>query len=233
VHKLARVRLSTGKVFRSVENQGLPPIGSVPGGDPPPAVTGTVLAQNSPLEARRPHFEFTGLGYKHLFVSPDHKEGIVEPTSDEQEENSVSAVTFNITNTAVADRTSKDAINVIGRIRFYSKDWSKKRDVPHGVWVGSPCDCTDIDVGEEKELILILVNGSDYATLRDLRADINKQYPIYFRQEDVEWFLYVRVKVTDQNSGFFEIFSRRIWCDARGWCEAPVTPPTHITDLPW
>ena len=40
VYKLARVQLSTGKVFRSKENKGVPSFGNVPGGDPPPAPTG-------------------------------------------------------------------------------------------------------------------------------------------------------------------------------------------------
>jgi hypothetical protein len=42
VYKLARVRLSTGKVFRSRQNEGVPSFGIVPGGDPPKAPTGTV-----------------------------------------------------------------------------------------------------------------------------------------------------------------------------------------------
>jgi hypothetical protein len=40
VFRLARVRLSNGKVFRSKQNQSVPASGSVPGGAPPKASTG-------------------------------------------------------------------------------------------------------------------------------------------------------------------------------------------------
>ncbi len=37
VYRLARVRLSTGQVFRSKQNKNVPSVGYVPGGDPPKA----------------------------------------------------------------------------------------------------------------------------------------------------------------------------------------------------
>ena len=42
VYRLARVRLSTGRVFRSKADRSMPPFGSVPGGNPPDAPTGTI-----------------------------------------------------------------------------------------------------------------------------------------------------------------------------------------------
>ena len=42
VYKLARVRLSNGRVFRSKQNKGVPELGSVPGGDSPKAPSGTM-----------------------------------------------------------------------------------------------------------------------------------------------------------------------------------------------
>jgi hypothetical protein len=40
VYKRARVRLSTGRVFRSKQNKKVPGVGSIPGGDPPRATIG-------------------------------------------------------------------------------------------------------------------------------------------------------------------------------------------------
>lgn len=55
VYKLARVRLSTGKVFTSKHNRDVPPFGAVPGGDSPVAPTGTIKALNERSEPTPVH----------------------------------------------------------------------------------------------------------------------------------------------------------------------------------
>jgi hypothetical protein len=192
-----------------------------------------VVAPVTERPVRRPHFRFTGLGYKALFINPSPREGIGEPTTDEQETESVMGVTLSFTNMAVDDGSSKRAINVVARIRFYSDNWSKSRDILYGVWLNSPCNSTEMEIGAVEELLLILVNGSDYCALRDLRVDINKQYQNYFTLEDVAWVSHVRVKLTDQISATSEVFSLRVWYDGKGWCHHSVTPPEPVERVPW
>ena len=90
-----------------------------------------------------------------------------------------------------------------------------------------------MEVGAVEELVLILVNGADYGALRDVRVDINRNYPVYFKLENVPWFSHVRVKLTDQISGTSSVFALRIWHDGKGWCHHSVSPPTTVENTPW
>ncbi len=227
---LGRVRLSTGKTYRSGQNKAVVPFGNIPGGGPTIAPSGTMV----PIAklTRRPQFRFTGIGRRHLFFSPDQKEGVVEPTTQEQEATSVACVTAIFTNNA-DDGTASRAVDVVARVRFYSSDWSKSRDILYGVWLSSPCNCTEMEIGAIQELVLLVVDGSTYFSLRDLRVSLNRQYgENYVKVEDVSWFSHVRIKLTDQVSGESTVFTLRLWFD-NGWCQVESLPPSHITNAPW
>ncbi len=79
----------------------------------------------------------------------------------------------------------------------------------------------------------MLVNGADYCALRDVRLDINKEYPTYFKLEGVPWFSFVRIKLTDQISGTSAVSALRIWHDGKGWCHHSVSPPAAVENIPW
>ena len=68
VYKLARVRLSTGKVFKSKRNKGVPPFGAVPGGDSPVAPTGTIHVPHDSPQAEPDASQRRHLGHRKAFV---------------------------------------------------------------------------------------------------------------------------------------------------------------------
>jgi hypothetical protein len=180
------------------------------------------------VQKREPEFEFIGLGYpRHLHVSERHREGVVEPTTLDQEQNSISALTLKFTNTPRSNGKSSRALQVVAPLRFYSEGWNRYRDVDYGVWVNSPCDCTGMEVGAIQELVLIFINGEDYASPCDLRHDINKDYEVYFKLESVPWFRYVRVTLTDQITHARKTWVLHIW-NNQGWCCSEIVPPSHV-----
>jgi len=174
---------------------------------------------------KQPHFEFKGLGFpRPVYCSQSHREGIVEPTTTEQTHNSVSALTLRFQNAPKENLTSARALNVVAQLRFNSEDWNKSTDIDYGVWLNSPCDCTDMEVGDTRELILLIFDGGHYYSLRDLRHEINREYDQYVKECAVDWFRYVKVTLIDQISHAAEEWLLQIWHDGRGWCHSVMQP---------
>ncbi len=190
-------------------------------------IIGGSLATPSTLgpAPKYPHFEFVGIGFpRYLHISPSHEEGIVVATTLEQQRASVSALTLRFRNVPKGNSESARALNVVGQLRFYSDGWSKTTDIDYGVWLDSSCDCTEMEVGDTRELILlILVDGSRYA-LQDLRHDINREYEEYLKELAVDWFKYVKVTLVDQVSHTSESWLLQIWNDGSGWCHTVMEP---------
>jgi hypothetical protein len=231
MYKTGRVQISTGKMFRSKQNKLVPSVGYVPGADPPPALSGTYYQPNLAPSKPRPHFAFTRLGYKPLLINNDPRQGVIEATTEEAKDEGVMGITLSFTNLS-SGGGSKLAMNVVARIRFYSENWSTRRDIPYGVWLNSPCNVTAIAIGAVEELLLVVVNGAAYGAVRDLRVAGRKLDSGYVAVEDVPWFRYVRVKLIDQSSDTSEVFALRVWKD-NGWCHAPAVVPKNIEDSPW
>jgi len=226
VYTIARVQLSTGKVFRSKPNDGVPSVGFVPGGDPPPALSGTFLQPNTHSVVPRPHFAFTRLGYKALLIDDDPRRGVTEAITEDERSDAPMGITLSFTNLA-SGGGSKRAMNVVARIRLYSEDWSTSLDIPYGVWLNSPCNSTAMEIGAVEELLLLLVKDGEYGALRDLRGLRRAPDSVHFAVEDVPWFHYVRVKLIDQASDTSDEFSYRVWSD-NGWWHAQVQVPKNI-----
>lgn len=195
-------------------------IGSTPASGVPPSST-----------AKRPHFKFAGVGFpRHLQLSQSQKDGLVEATAPEERESSALGLTLRFRNAPAANSTR--ALNVVAQLRFYSKEWSKAADIDYGVWLDSPCDCTDMEVGDTRELCLfILVEGSRYA-LQDLRHG-NREYEArpYVKDLPVDWFRYVNVTLIDQISHASATFLLQIWHDGTGWCHEVMQPGQNPRDL--
>jgi len=166
---------------------------------------------------KSPKFEFVGIGYpRAVYISQFHRIGVIEPTTRDQEEAAVSALTLRFRN--VPSRNAARAINVVAQVRFSSKDRAKHRDVDYGVWLNTPCDCIGMEVGDTHELVLLLLDGTDPFCLRDLRHNINREYEEYFKMDHVEWFHHVDVTLIDQISHASNHWSLQIWHDGQGWC---------------
>lgn len=173
----------------------------------------------------RPHFEFKGLGYPRLvYCSPSHREGVIEPTTAEETHNSVSALTLRFQNSPQEDGRSARALNVIAQLRLFSADWNKSADIDYGVWLDSPCDCTDMEVGDTRELVLLVLDNGRYYALRDLRHDSNREYDQYVKEIAVDWFRNVNITLIDQISHASEKWLLQVWYDGQGWCHSTTQP---------
>ena len=187
---------------------------------------------NKPI-SQQPHFELKGLGFpRSLYVSQSHRDGIVEATTEDQDLNAVAALTLRFYNSPQVDGTSARALNVIAQLRFFSADWNKSADIDYGVWVDSPCDCTDMEVGDTRELILVLIDGAHYFALRDLRHDINRVYVEYVKVIPVDWFKNLRVTLIDQTSHASKEWVLKVWHDGQGWCHNVTQQPGKAPRTP-
>jgi len=154
--------------------------------------------------AKQPHFAFVGLSLSGLYTSFNPREGVRPPSSRSQEEAAEQMITLRFTNLAKDDGSSKAAANVVARMRLYSADWMRSTDIDYAVWVGSPCETADINVGGVREVVL-LVYGPDnsYYGLRDMRHtgrfELSEEIT-YVRPVRADWIANVEVILTDQRS---------------------------------
>ena len=145
-------------------------------------------------------------------------------TTLEQQRASVSALTLRFRNVPKGNSVSATALNVVCQLRFYSKEWSRTADIDYAVRLESPCDCTDMEVGDTRESILVIRSPDSWNALQDLRHHINREYEQYFREFDVEWFTYVKATLVDQTSHTSASWLLHIWNDGRGWCHTVMDP---------
>src|SRR5581483_8852368 len=81
-------------------------------------------------------------------------------------------------------------------------DWNHSADIDYGVWLGSAAECTDMDVGDIRQLVLLIYGpNNSYFGLKDLRhLGTFQPGEAYLREVDASWIANVEVILTDQNS---------------------------------
>jgi hypothetical protein len=85
-----------------------------------------------------------------------------------------------------------------------------------------------MEIGDRRELVLLLVDGNDYQCIADLRHDLNREYGEYVRLFRVDWFKYVKVTLVDQTSHASQEWFLHVWRKGMAWCCASATPPAHV-----
>jgi hypothetical protein len=183
----------------------------------------------------KPHFEFLGPAMRYLYFSHDPREGVREPATRNQEDAEVWAITLRFTNLAKG-ALSLDAMNVFSRMRIYDETWMHSVDVDYGVWIGSAAECTDMDVGSVRELLLIVYGDhNSYYTFRDMRHggrfEISEDIT-YVREINVDWITNVEVILTDQRSHTSEGWIFRIEPHPRSCVHHAVSPPAQAARMP-
>ena len=142
-----------------------------------------------------------GLGRTDLYLSNISQEGIRPPASANQREAAVPGVTLRFANLP-KEGESLRAINIVARIRLFSDDWTHLQDIDYGVWVGSSCEVTDMEVGDVRELVLFIIDDDNQLVgLRDMRHVGRFEFcESYVEPISVDWARNVEVILTDQRS---------------------------------
>jgi hypothetical protein len=180
----------------------------------------------APEERPLPNLSYVGPQSKVVFISPYPREGIREPRDDGEQRESVFALLLKFTNTPIPGQRVGRAIDVIATVTFRSANRVTQRRIDYGVWLNSSCASTDLEVGDTRDLLL-LIDASDQSlrTLEDKRTDIN--YPEesdYVRAAIVTGLLdSIEVTLTDQRSQvtYRRIF--RVWMQGASFNVADVT----------
>ncbi len=182
---------------------------------------------------RHPHFEFIGLGRPNLYLSNIPQEGARPPANNDQHEGSLPSVTLRFTNLARGTE-SLEAVNVAARLRIFDESWMHFQDVDYGVWVGSPCEVTDIEVGNVRELVLLLIDRDNrFVGMKDLRHVGNFQFgENYLEPFDISWMRHIEVMLTDQRSHETRDWILTIEMQGNAFTNRPAYPPPQAPRLP-
>lgn len=162
----------------------------------------TVVAPKT--ERASPNFVYAGGKRKRVFVSPSQREGICDPRTEDERTKSVEAFVLKFENRlAGGDREIGSALNVIAKMKFRHKNGATERDIDYGVWLNSPCNSTDMGIGDTRELELMCVVNDRLLTLEDRRIDnrfLDAEGFAYIESSDVDDYDRVDITIIDQNS---------------------------------
>lgn len=103
-------------------------------------------------------------------------------------------------------------MDVVAKLSFRSADRVTEQAIDYGVWLDSPINCTDMEVGDTREL-LICIAGDNLLALDDPR-DINHGY-----HEEGAWIdirntnglEFVEIRLVDRRTATTQTFNFRIW----------------------
>jgi hypothetical protein len=168
-----------------------------------------------------PNLEYAGSREKRVFVSPLAQDGICDPRTSEEHENSLQALILKFENKVLSDRKIARAMNVIAKVRFESPDRIRQRAIDYGVWLNSPCNSTDIGIGDTCELVLMCVMDGNLVTFGDRRSD-NRFHSgfSYIDDGDVDDMEMVEVALIDQHAQATLNCKLRVWRQGASFCIA-------------
>jgi len=124
-----------------------------------------------------PHFEYRGYREKAVFISPDARSGIHDPRDSNEIERAIEALVLRFENEPQGTISAR-AMDVVAKISFQSSSGFRE-EIDYGIWLNSPCECTDMDAGDTRELLLIAVMDGKLFGFDD-RRETNHDY-------DPEW----------------------------------------------
>jgi hypothetical protein len=133
---------------------------------------------------KTPLFEFVGLARRLVYINIDPRHGVHEPTTEAERQLAIPVFTACFTNIGRSDGTSFDGFNVIAKLRFFSDNWVKHKDIEYAVWIGSAAESTSLDVGHTEEIFLLGQFEGRKFCLRDRRKN-----QLYYSQwgEDIQY----------------------------------------------
>jgi hypothetical protein len=190
-------------------------------GHPPSAQT---PAEPPKTERPIPNLVYAGGKRKSVFISPLQNEGICDPKTETQRENSVEAFILKFENrkTKSGPQIGR-AINVIAKMKFRHKNGATERDIDYGVWLNSPCNSTDIGIADTRELVLFCVLNNKRVTFEDRRNGnlyFGSEGFTYIQEGHVEDYERIDITLIDQNSQASLCIKLRVWREGASFCSA-------------
>jgi hypothetical protein len=171
-----------------------------------------------------PNLQYVVPKEKRVFISPFARDGICDPRTSEEHEHSVQALVLKFENCVLSHRRITRALNVIAKVHFQSKDKPTHHQINYGVWLNSPCNSTDIGIGDTRELVLICVDDNDLMSFDDRRTaqhsfDANFSY---LELCDVGGMEMVDITLIDQNTQATLNIRLKVWREGIRFCISKV-----------
>ena len=170
--------------------------------------------------APSPNFQFVGAKEKRVFVSPLSQDGICDPRKKKEDDNSVQALVLKFENGVSSDRKIARALNVIAKVRFSCASGGTERVLNYGVWLNSPCNSTDMGIGDTRELVLVCELGDKLVTFEDRREPNHQFYDgfSYLDVGDVDRLEIVDITLIDKNTQTMLKRKFKVWRDGVRFC---------------
>lgn len=178
----------------------------------------------SPPKTERPapNLVYAGGKRKSVFISQFPNEGICDPKTEEQREGSIEAFVLKFENRKPeGDRKIGRALNVIAKLKFHHKNGARERDIDYGVWLNSPCNSTEIGIGDTEELVLMCVLDNKLVTFEDRRSGnrfSGYEASTYLHDGDVEDYEQVDIALIDQHSQASLSLKLKVWREGASFC---------------
>jgi hypothetical protein len=181
--------------------------------EPPPTPRRAGLDTDEP-PSRLPRFEFKGSREKPVYISPDALSGITDPHDAKEWEKSIKALLLRFENTSSGGANAR-AMDVIAKMSFRSLNGVTEQSIDYGVWLNSPCDCTDMDVGDTRELVIICVSDGTLSSFDDRRQGSHTFHSewSWLDERPVDGLEAVEIRIIDRRTGASQEFALRIGYD--------------------
>ena len=166
---------------------------------------------------RGPHFVYKGYRVKPVFINSYAQHGITDPHDTSEYERAIQALIFRFEN-APHDIGAR-AINVIAKILFRSVKGTSEEAVGYGVWLNSPCNCTEMEIGDTRELVLICQLEDKLLSIDD-RRESNHHFHSEWSWMDtrpVDGLEIAEIRLIETQSGATKTFNFHIGCTDGGF----------------
>jgi hypothetical protein len=189
-------------------------------------VTPPAPVQPLRIERTRPNFVYAGAKRKNIFVSPRQREGICDPSTEDEREKSIHSLVLKFENrVARGGGKIERALNVIAKLKFRHKNGATERDIDYGIWLNSPCNSTDMGVGDTRELVLLCELDETLVTFEDKRID-NRDFSSegfsYFEYADIKDYNRVDITLIDQTTQASVRVRLKFWREGGNFCTSEV-----------
>jgi hypothetical protein len=154
----------------------------------------------------RPNINYCGFRRVNVFVSPWPFIGVREPTDDEEFDHAMRGVVIKFENDLWLDGNGSRAINVLAKVVYrFATEPDVRLD--YAVWLGAGIRFETLDIGDTRELLLILHSKTEdrspeLSVLNDNR-DINDHFPskfTWFRFENIAQPESIQVTLIERQS---------------------------------
>lgn len=188
------------------------------------AAPAKVEAVSHSSEKPSPNLVYSGARRKNVFVNPWPDGGICEPRTTDERAKSLNALVLKLENRR-GERKISRAMNVIAKLKFRHQNGATERDIDYGVWLNSPCNSTNIGIGDTRELVLLCVLNGTLITFEDKRVDsldFRAEGFSYIETCDIDQFDRVDITLIDQTTQAYLHLKLKFWREGASFCTSEV-----------